>query len=549
MVRAGQVRQRVPLWGLLLILTAAPVPARAQGGGSQEGPLSPLRSAVTGPFSRPISTTSPEAQAFFDQGIQLFYAFSMGEALLSFREAQRLDPNCAMCFFGEAMASGPNLNASMRPGAAPTAHAAAQEALRISALPGSTTAVERALIEAMSTRFLPTHDPQGRSALDSAYARAMEGVYNRFSEDQEVGTLYAEALMLLDIERGSYTMENPMVREIHRLLEEVLTRDIHHPGACHMYIHATEATEWPDKAEECADFLADAVPGSSHMNHMPSHTYNRVGRWGDAVRSNIDAWHADQLSQWGEGVSYGAGHNLHMLLFSASFDGQAAVAIQAASDYKRMVSDGEFYHALVLLRFGRFDEILALSNPPANVNRTLWDFARGYAHLRTGAVDSASVYLAGIEETLAAMPPEMRWSRPGGGLSFRDAHSAPELMGIARNILRAELLREEGRRGEAIPLLEEAVHFHDRLAYDEPEPLPFSARHWLGAFLVEEERFAEAELVYLSALDQHPHNGWSLYGLERALRAQGKNAEADLALERFRKAWARSDTLLRSSRF
>jgi tetratricopeptide (TPR) repeat protein len=273
---------------------------------------------------------------------------------------------------------------------------------------------------------------------------------------------------------------------------------------------------------------------------MPSHTYNRIGRWGSAVTANIQAWHSDQRAAWGEGVSYAATHNLHMLLFAASMDGQGAVAAEAARAYANAAPGGEFYVGLVLVRFGKFDEVLALSSPPEQpIQKGLWEFARGYAHLRTGAADSASVYLARVDEA-ARVTPE--------NVAMR-GHTAAQLLGITGDILRAEILREEGDLDEAIGVLERAVATQDGLRYDEPEPLNFSARHWLGAALLEAGRPEEAQAVYEAALVQHPRNGWSLFGLEQALRAQEKGEEASDVRERLRSDWARSDTLIRSSRF
>ncbi len=513
--------------------------------------LTELRHAVLGTYGWEITTGSPEAQAFFDQGMQFLYAFSMGDAVLSFREAQRRDPTCVLCFWGEAVALGPNLNAGMRPTAAPEAWGAAQEAARLAADPSHpATPVERALARAVAVRYTPEHDAVLRPALDSAYAAAMAEVLAGFPGHPEVATAYADALMLVNTRRGAYSLDDPEVRRIHQVLEGVLAADVTHPGACHLYIHATEATDQPDRAEACADHLGTSVPGSSHLNHMPSHTYNRIGRWGDAVRANIEAWHSDQRAAWGEGVSYGAVHNLHMLFFSASMDGQGAVAAQAARDYARLFPEGSFYVVQVLVRFGRFDEILEYSAAPPQdpANRALWDFARGYAHLRTGDGDTAREYLARIHRTMDDLG-AARWTRPASGASFRDAHAVADVLGAVAGILEGEILRSEGRVDDAIAAFERAVLHQDGFAYDEPEPLVFAARHWLGAALLEAGRPEEAERVYLDSLDQHRHNGWALFGLEQALREQGREADADRALARFRESWARSDTLLRSSRF
>ncbi|MQA90886.1 MAG: hypothetical protein GEU90_11700 [Gemmatimonas sp.] len=499
----------------------------------------PLLTKVTGPFSRPITTSSPEAQAYFDQGMQMVYAFTYSVAIRSFQEAQRLDPSCAMCYWGEALARGPFLNSGMSEANAAPAYAAAMKAGEL--LDTTATSAERGFIEATAVRYAEEHNPDTRAALDSAYSQAMANVYQAHPEDLDVGTLYAESIMLLDTERAQYRLGDPFVQSFHRVLESVLAMDARHPGACHLYIHGTEATEDPGKAEACADHLGDAIPGASHINHMPSHTYNRIGRWASAVRSNLDAWHSDQRAEFDEGVSYAGTHNLHMLLFAASMDGQGAVAALAGSEYAKQVTDGGFYHALTLLRFGHFDELLELSEvPEQELQRGLWDFARGYAHLRSGSTDSARVYLEQVETAAVTIPDTVM---------MRGRHTAAQLLGITGAILRGELLREEGRLEEAIGAFEDAVEIHDNLQYDEPEPLNFSARHWLGAALLEAGRTAEAEEVYRVNLVQHPHNGWSLYGLEEALRAQGNAAEADRVHAEFEEAWARADTMIRSSRF
>ena len=493
-------------------------------------------SEALGPLARPITTSSFEAQKFFDQGVQMMYAFTPLRAARSFRQAQREDPNCAMCFWGEAWAWGPYLNGGMGPDDAPRAH---ENIVKAQALAGEhANEVERALIEAMSVRYAKEHDRDSRRMMDSVYSRAMAEVYQRFPADLDVGTLYAESLMLLEPRRGRWDIAKPEVQKIHAILESVLALDIEHPGACHLYIHATEPTVRPDKAEACADHLGAAIPGASHIQHMPSHTYNRVGRWGDAVRSNLAAWHSDQRAEEDIAWAIYPSHNLHMLLFAASMDGQGAVATQAARDYGKIVSSGNFYEAMTLLRFGRFDEILELDDPPAGgIQRGFWDFSRGYAFLRSGDERRAEFYLEKVR--LAA-------EETSG--SFR-GHSASDLLGVVAGILEAEILREEEENERAVEVLEAAIALEDGLRYDEPEPLNFSARHWLGDLLLEMERPKEAEAVFEAALEDHPMNGWSLFGLEASLRAQNRMAEADEVNKLFQEAWARSDTWIAAAIF
>ena len=492
-----------------------------------------------GPLTRPITTDSPEAQKFFDQGVQMMYAFTPLRAARSFRQAQREDPDCAMCFWGEAWAWGPYLNGPMGRDDAPRAYENIRKAEKLAGEHASE--VERALIEAMAVRYAEEHDGDTRKMLDSAYARAMASVYERFPRDPDVGTLYGESLMLLEPRRGRWDIEKPAVRDIHRILESVLAIDITHPGACHLYVHATEPTIRPEKAEACADHLGASIPGASHIQHMPSHTYNRIGRWGDAVRGNLAAWHTDQRAEEDIAWAIYPSHNLHMLLFAASMDGQGAIAIQAAKDYGKIVRGGSFYHSLTLLRFGRFDEILDMDEPPPDetIQRGFWDFARGYAYLRHDERGRATTYLERVRRAAENMGEEE---------SFR-GHSATDLLGTVAGILEGEILRDEGDNEGAVAVLEAAIELEDSLRYDEPEPLNFSARHWLGDLLLEMERYREAEAVFRAALEDHPMNGWSLYGLERALRAQGMAAKADEVHVLFEEAWARSDTWIRRAVF
>lgn len=490
-----------------------------------------------GPFSRTVSTESREAQLYFDQGMQLLYAFAPGEAARSFREAWKIDPDCAMCYFGEAWAWGSYLNGPMTAADAPRAHAAIQKAVEHA--DGNTTEVERALIEAMAVRYEPEHDADRRRELDELWAETINEVYEKYPHDLDAGFLAGESLMLLQPRRGRWDVHNPDVQEIHRVLESVLAQDVTHPGACHLYIHATEPTQEPGKAEACADHLGKSIPGASHIQHMPSHTYNRIGRWGDAVRANTDAWHSDLKAEHGDGFAIYPSHNLHMLLFAASNDGQGAVAIQAGKDYADLMEGGSFYEALTLFRFGRFDDILELRDPPeGTVFRGLWDFAKGYAHLRTGDEGTARWYLHRMRTETDANP----------DAQFR-GHRATQLLGVTSAILEGEILRANGDLDQAIAVLRDGGEIEDGLRYDEPEPLNFSVYQWLGDALHETGRYAEAEAAYRHELEKHPRNGWSLFGLERALRAQGKDGAALEVHADFQQAWARSDTYIRSPVF
>jgi tetratricopeptide (TPR) repeat protein len=524
-------------WFVSIVLGVAAGVASAQQPGTPPLPSRytepiALYTAALGPFSRPISSSNTEAQAFFDQGFQLMYAFAKVDAVRSFREAWQRDPNCAICYWGEAWAWGSYLNGPMNAEEARGAFAALQKAL---SLKDQAPPTERAFIEALSVRYVEHFDPDRRIEQDRAYANSMRRLSDAHPDDLDAATLYADALFLLEPRRGTRDINDPNVQRLHRVLEQILLKDIHHPGACHLYVHATESTIAPEKAEPCAEFLKNSIPGASHINHMPSHTWNEVGRWSDSVRANIQAWHSDQKAAIGEGFAIYPEHNLHMLLFAASMDGQGAIAIQAAKDYATL-NGNTMYRVLTLTRFGRFDEVLAVtSRPKKDIPGGFWDFAQGYARLRSGEVDLAKLYLARVL-TAADTSKEIFRFNP-----------AAKLLGTVGGILDGAILRAGGDLTGAIAAFERAVTLEDALQYDEPEPLPFAARHWLGAALLQAGRHADAERVYREELKDHPHNGWSLLGLQQALTGLGASSvevDEDLAA-----SWARSDVWIRASRF
>ena len=485
-----------------------------------------------GTFTRKISSANPEAQAFFDQGFQMMYAFAKPEAVRSFRESWKRDPECAICYWGEAWAWGSYLNAPMTADEAPHAYAAMQKARGLS---GRADAKERAMIDALAVRYVEQFDAATRRDQDRAYADAMKQLSERYPDDLEIVTLYGDALFLLEPRRGARDANDPNVKRLHQVLESVLARDIHHPGACHLYVHATEATAVPELAEGCAEFLGNSIPGASHINHMPSHTWNEVGRWGDSVRANLAAWHSDLKAAIGEGFAIYPEHNLHMLLYAAAYDGQGAVSMRAGKDYAKLTGDS-FYEVLTLIRFGRFDEVLLVTNrPKAELQGALWEFAQGYANLKQGQTELARLALERVRKTAETSKASFRVS------------PAKDLLLVVAGILDGEMKLMGGDVEGAIVAFTTAADIQEALIYDEPEPLPFSARHWLGAALIEARKFSEAEAIYRAELQHHPHNGWSLFGLQQALAGQGKKdpaVDADFAA-----SWSRSDTWIRSSRF
>jgi len=271
------------------------------------------------------------------------------------------------------------------------------------------------------------------------------------------------------------------------------------------------------------------------MNHMPSHTWNEIGRWGDSVRANLAAWHSDQKAAVGEGFAIYPEHNLHMLLYAASYDGQGAISMRAARDYTKITRDTS-YEVLTMIRFGRFDEVLEVGDRPRQeVQGAFWDFAQGYAHLKLGDPDFASLYLARVQKAAETAKTGFRF------------HTAQDLLPIVAGILEGEMQQMAGELDDAIATFERAALRQEALTYDEPEPLPFSAFHWLGAALLEAGRYDEAEQAYRRELKDHPKNGWSLFGIRQALTAKGE--ATDEITREFDETWARSDTWIRGSKF
>ncbi len=539
-------RSHLLLSGVLagaLALPALPLAAQHAGhgpaamGGAPEEATLPLYDNL-GPYSRSITTSNPYAQAYFDQGVALTYGFAHGEGVRSFREAQRLDPQCAFCVWGEAWALGPHINGRMGTPAALDAWDAIQRAL---ALREHASPVERALIEALAVRYAEDPEEANRAQLDTLYAHAMDEVARQFPDDLEVLTLAGEAHMVL--RPWNYWTEGgePFEHTVDalRILEQALAVDVTHPGACHLYIHLVEASPAPDRAHACADHLAHMIPGVSHIPHMPAHVFMRTGRYGDAVRGNQMAWIADQRAQEDGAPAVYPSHNLHMLFFAAAFDGQSAVALQAARDVTRIAPGFGIYIPLAHVRFGRWEEILEL--PLLDITpfaAGVSHYARGMAHLREGSVDLARVELQTLEVMRA---------RTGESARFR-GHLQRDLLGMAHGTLLGEILAEEGDVDGAVQVMEEAVSLERALNYDEPEPWPIPVRHTLGAVLLEAGRYAEAERVYREALEIHPDNGWCLKGLAQALQAQGRDDEAVQAEARFAEMWVRADVWITGSR-
>ncbi|HJS72775.1 MAG TPA: hypothetical protein VJ921_00710 [Vicinamibacteria bacterium] len=517
------------------------------------GQLAP-RLQNLGPHTFPVTTLSRDAQLFMNQGLNLAYGFNHAEAGRSFREAARLDPNLAMAYWGQALVLGPNINAAMAPEEEPKALELVQKAL---SLKSNGSPREQAYIDALAKRY--TGKPEDREAANKAFAEAMREVAKAFPDDLDAQVLYAEAMM--DLRPWGYWMPDGEphegTSEIVSLIESVLEQDSHHPLALHLYIHLIEPTETPEKAEFAADRLLTLMPGAGHMVHMPSHIYQRIGRYEDAARSNELASLADEdyITQCQAQGLYPMGyypHNVHFLWFAASMDGRGQVAIDSARKLASKVTDEALkevpmtagfrvvpYYALT--RFGRWDEMLKEPAPPASslYLTGVWHYARGLAFVGKGKLAEAEKELAEVKRI--AKDPALEFS-------LFSPNVASVIFSIAPDVLGAEIAAAKKNYDQAISQLERAVRIEDSLVYTEPSEWHYPPRHALGAVLLEAGRAREAETVYWEDLRRNRENGWALYGLVKALEAQGKTEQAALMKSRFETAWARADVKLDSSR-
>jgi tetratricopeptide (TPR) repeat protein len=539
----------------LLLAACSSQPMDHASHGATVGAGTPRLYDSLGTYSYSVTTASPQAQRWFDQGLRLVYAFNHQEAQRAFQHAIRLDPHCAMCYWGVALTEGGNYNHPTDAERETRALAAVQTA---QGLVGTGRPSERALIGALTRRHSASAAP--REALDRAYADAMRDVTRQFPDDLEAATFFADAMMNLrpwNLWMPDGTPQ-PGTEEIVQTLERVLAKKPDHPGAIHLYIHAVEASRQPARAEAAADRLARLMPGAGHIVHMPSHIYWRVGRYADAVSTNVRAVEADrtyfetaQPSPIYRGLYYP--HNLDFIWQSASMQGRSAETLRIARDFAATAAPEMIMQMpdmetapvapiVSLARFGRWDDVLAHPAPPAEWRYTsgVWRYARGLAWNAKGGPTEAAAELRQLESIIAGVPADRTVA-----FFFR----ARNLLQMAANVLAGEMAAKAGDTATAERLLRAAVAEQDSHWFTEPPPWYFPIRQSLGAVLLHAGRPAEAEQVYREDLQRNPGNGWSLYGLAQSLKAQNKLPEAREVESRFAKAWAGADVALTASRF
>ena len=515
-----------------------------------------------GSHSFPVTSDHPEVQRWFDQGLMLSYGFNHDAAERSFLKATRLDPECAMCWWGAALVLGPHVNAAMDPAMNLLAWQRLQKAMELAP---NASPREQAFIQALSARYAE-NPPQDRKPLDEAYAAATRALVAQHPDDLDAAAFHAEALM--DLQPWDYydAQYQPVgnTEEIVSTLESVMSRDPDHAGALHLYVHAVEASADPRRGVDAADRLRSLIPGSGHLVHMPAHIYARVGRWHDAVVANQVAIQADDrylaMCSGNTGGVYPLGyvpHNHHFLWFAASMGGNSAVAREAAAhtaertnlpDLMRQPGFASLQHYWMTpwferVRFGRWDEIAGLPNPAPDLPyvTAMWHYAQGTAAIRQGRTDDAREHLEALRPLAAdpVMDTLTMWDR------YPLSHAAK----IAERSLSADIDAAAGDHDAAIAALREAVAIEDRIPYDEPPGWHAPVRHSLGALLLDAGQAAEAEAVYREELRRNPGNGWSLQGLALSLRAQGKADAAAQVESEQRDAWQHADVQLVASRF
>lgn len=524
-------------------LRAASAYAQTMENNDQE--IEALRPSL-GAVSYAITTDDAEAQAWFNQGLAYAYGFNHAEAVKSFRRAQSLDPDCAMCFWGEALALGPNINAGMADEDVPSAYEALEKAL---ARRDNASEKERALINALSYRYekAPLKD---RSKLDNAFADAMDEVARQYPDDDFIATLAAENNMVT--QPWDYWMDDgrtPKGRTARTvsLLETVLERNHQQPAAIHLYIHLTEASRDPFRAVEHADRLAALTPGLGHLVHMPSHTYYRVGQFKKSLDHNLEAVDADAVyleTAKNPSPIYEFGyypHNIHFAMASAQIAGDAknALAMAKKLDEKlpfEMVEEtpwiqpikASYYYAMA--QFADPAEILALEDPGENLPfmRGAWHYARGEAFAKLNQRESAMGEVEAISKLIA---------EADMGPVARNATPVIEILNIARLTIIARQSALDGDLDSAIEAMEEATFIQEQLRYTEPPYWYYPAKQTLAAMLLQAGKTERAEQLFIETLTVTPNNAYALYGLAQTYKAQGDKDAAKFAERLYKKAW------------
>ena len=518
--------------------------------------MAPLMTNL-GKYGMPINTKHERAQLFFNQGINLYYGFNHLEAYRSFKEVARLDPENAMAYWGQALSLGPNINLPMDPADTEVVYKAVQKAMLLT---NKATEREKMLIEAISKRY-SAESLENRKPLDEAYANSMEEIANRYPDDADVQTLYAEALMDLhpwDYWKGGKAQ--PWTSKPVEIIRNVIAKKPDHPGANHLNIHILEASAAPEDATASADRLRTLVPGAGHLVHMPSHIYIRTGRYLDGIEANENAVKMDeeyitQCKVQGVYPLFYYPHNYHFLWACALMSGQGEKSMKTATELvktipvellnvKDFVTLQHWYVVpwYTMVRFGKWKEILETPKPVDSLLyvKSVWHYVRGMAYARTNKATQAGIELEQMKKIVSE--PVMKELTIGGFNSFE------RVLSIGVNILEGEIQTTQKNFDKAILSLKKAVEIEDGLLYQEPPDWYHPSRQILGSILLDAHKPAEAERIFKEDLTIYPTNGWSLFGLYKSLEQQGRKTEASAAKKEFDQAFAKADVRLTSAR-
>ncbi|HJR58877.1 MAG TPA: hypothetical protein VJ813_05760 [Vicinamibacterales bacterium] len=510
-------------------------------------PIAP-RLQNLGVHTFPASTKNSRAQMFINQGLNLTYAFNHAEAARAFAEAARLDPQAAIAYWGHALVLGPNINAPMNAEDEPRALELVRKAVT---LKPHASPRERAYIDALAVRY--TGKAEDRPTADRAYADAMRKLVAQYPEDLDARTLFAESLM--DLRPWNYWTRDGLpyeeTREVETVLADVLAKHRNHPGALHLWIHLWEATDTPERAEAEADRLLPLMPGAGHIVHMPAHIYQRVGRFDDVIKANIQAAKADEdyITQCRAQGIYPLAyypHNLHFIWMGATAAGQSRLALDSANRLAAAIPPDALKDVPILqgfvvvpywamVRFEKWDDILADKGPQHDTpfTRGVWRYARGMALTARDRLEDAEKELALLRAIVA--DPSLN-----GQVTF-SSNSGNAILRIAPEVIAGHIAARRKDWDKATLHFDRAIRLEDALVYQEPHDWHAPVRQDLGNLLLAAGRPAEAEVAFWEDLKRNPENGWSLFGLTQALKAQGKQDDAARVEARFKKAWKHAD--------
>ena len=503
----------------------------------------------------PITTANPLAQRYFDQGLSYAYGFNHAAAIASFRAGQAADPNCAMCYWGEAMAHGPNINAQMDPATNARSVALASYANWLAA---KATEPEQALTGAMLKRY--SVDPKAdRATLDAAYADAMLAAARAHPDNDDIAVLAAESAM--DTLPWNYWTPDkspqPRLGEAVQLIETVYARNPEHPQAAHLYIHLMENGPDPKRAEAAADRLYPLAPGAGHLVHMPAHIYYRLGRWKDSMRVNIDAARADEAYIKASGdrglVRYGYyPHNVHFLVTSAQMAGDMKTAVTEARRLSAILDPAtsaqiawiQAINAAPYFAASQFaapGQVLAMNEPDKRLPYVgaMRHYARAtaYANLHNKVGFDREIGALSTLRQSGAFQPMIDQGVP-----------ATDLILLAETVARARFASSSGRLNDAIKLYRDAIEVEARIPYMEPPFWYYPVHQSLGAALYRAGKYQEAQEAFTAALARYPNNGWALYGLAASERALGRKPFAAAAQAALGRAWMGDPRWLRMDR-